>query len=220
VQGESSEIDARRLRRWAITARILLGLYAAVALLPLLGGAWLLSLELGNGYGYGFALVMSPFLWLAHLVMVLAAIPVLGWFFRARTNLARAGHADLAYSPGWATFSFLVPFANLVVPYRSARELWHRSHGEDVYQSLAAVPQVSTWWTCLLAGGLIVAILTGMAVFDRLTYVHIVTPPGANTALCLFAIVLLAGSAISLFRIIGTVTRAQRDMIGIDLAFA
>lgn len=74
-----------------------------------------------------------------------SVIPILMWVYTAHANLRRAGITGLNYSPGWATFSFFVPVANLFVPFTAMRELANRSAGEPEEFAASTVDEVFSW---------------------------------------------------------------------------
>jgi hypothetical protein len=208
------------LRRRSVWARSLIGVYIAIHALFLLWGAYILWRELSTGFGLAYILIAplaSPF---GLLSFVAAAIPVLLWIHRAGTNLIEGGVNDLEHAPGWAVASYFIPVINLFVPMKAMRELCNRSNGEDVWQAKAAVGDVSAWWSCFIAGNLVQAWLIFTYSFNVLTNLEILTPPGVNSGLGVFAIALLIGAAVFLFRIIGTVTRAQNSMTGVAQTFS
>ena len=58
----------------------------------------------------------------------------------------------------------------------------------------------------------VLAVATFVAILATIPNLYVVQPPGVNTGFFLFALLLLTGSAIYLFRTIGTITRAQMHM--------
>jgi hypothetical protein len=207
-------IDA--LGRLSAVARGLIGLFLAVVALLIVGHALLLFEELRSSGGFNvystmLAVVLGAAVLLLGLFFLIAAVPVAIWIYRAHANLREAGVAELVYSPGWTVGSYLVPLANFVVPFRAMRELHNRSHGEDPWQAHAPVADVSSWWSCHLAAGVVLAVATFVALLATIPNLYVVQPPGVNTGLFLFALVLLTGSAVFLYRTIGAVTQAQRQ---------
>jgi hypothetical protein len=143
---------------------------------------------------------------------------VCGWIYRAHANLHEAGVSELTYSPAWSVGSFLVPLVNFVVPFRAMRELYNRSHGEGPWQARTPVADVSSWWSCHVVAGLVLFAATFVALLATIPNLYVVQPPGVNTGLFLFALMLLTGSAVFLFRTIGAITRAQRQMLYVNAA--
>lgn len=219
---QSRDEALRSLNRRAIAIRIAIGLHIAVDLL-LIAVVSLLLTQLQNPematlrFAVGLVSLLS-------LAMMLSIVPLtialMLWLHRARANLADFGLTDLAYSPGWTIGSFFVPIVNLAVPFRSMRELYNRSHGEDVYQSLATVPDVSSWWTSFVTGATIQLGLLFMSLVSVFTNAYFTTPPLANAAMNILGIFLLGLSAFFLFRIVGAVTRAQHSSTAISETFA
>lgn len=154
------------------------------------------------------------------LLFVAAMIGILLWLHRARQNLVDAGLEELRYSPGWSVGSFFVPFVNFVVPFLSMRELYNRSHGEIPELAQSSVSSVASWWTCHVVGSLVL-IWTSFVLFVELVPgIFWTTPPAANAVLSLFGSLLMAGSAWFLFKIIGSITEAQRSMLHVSDTFA
>jgi hypothetical protein len=64
-------------------------------------------------------------------IYALASIPTavlwLVWQFRAHSNLAALGSANLRFKPGWVVGWWFIPIANFAVPYLTMRELWKAS---------------------------------------------------------------------------------------------
>jgi hypothetical protein len=210
------------LRRRAVAIRITIGLHIAIDLLLIaILGLLLTQLDDPDVKTLGFAVGLVGLLSLAMMVSIVPlTIALMLWLHRARANLADFGLTDLTYSPGWTVGSFFVPVANLAVPFRSMRELYNRSHGEDVYQSLATVPDVSSWWTSFVTGATIQLALLLMSLVGILTNAYFTTPPLANAAMNMLGIFLLGLSAFFLFRIVGAVTRAQHSSTAISETFA
>lgn len=101
------------------------------------------------------------------LLTVGTAVAWLLWQHRAQRNLHEAGLRDLRFTPGWAVGWWLIPFANLVMPYRTTTELVLRSAPTDAPPEVPA--WLAAWWgswvgsSVLLAVG---AILQGSPVED------------------------------------------------------
>jgi hypothetical protein len=227
----------RALALWATLARIAIGVFGLVLLVLMIGNGLLLVAELNSGgggaltiwepaagirqvsvYGRVLALLLGGSVVLLGLFFLLAAIPVSGWIHRAHANLREAGLSDLTYSPWWPVGSFLVPLVNFVVPFRAMRELHNRSHGESVWQARSPVADVTSWWSCHLAAGVVLFVATFVAMLATIPNLYVIQPPGVNTGLFLFALLLLLGSAAFLFRTIGAVTRAQQQMLYLNAA--
>lgn len=85
------------------------------------------------------------------------------WMYRAYQNLTALGNPrqSLKHSPGWAVGSFFIPFVNLVVPYRAAKEIWAKSDPEVTTDDLIASYEPSPpsnfplWWGFWLVSGVV-----------------------------------------------------------------
>jgi hypothetical protein len=171
--------------------------------------------------GYTSYLITLPVfsLYIA-LAFLPAAIALTFWVWRAHANL----HADqldgLITSPAWAALGLWVPIANLSMPKGAMRELWNRSHGEEAWFANQSVDAVNSWWTCYVVGIVILSLLTGIVVVDRITPFMFLTPPGTNMLAMAFASSLLALSAWFLIRIVSRITRAQETVTSVGDTFA
>jgi heme/copper-type cytochrome/quinol oxidase subunit 2 len=91
-------------------------------------------------------------------VIVAAGIVWLIWQYRAHANLRALGASELKYSPGWAVGWWFIPFANIVVPFLTMRELWRASDpeaGSIDWLGHRTAALLGMWW----AGRLITQIL-------------------------------------------------------------
>jgi hypothetical protein len=98
---------------------------------------------------------------LARSVVQLATIVLwLRWQHRSQTNL-RLRRPDARYTPGWAVGWWFIPIANLVMPYRTMRELWQGSHSDGALTEPST--RVSLWWVALLAMNSLGVVATQLA---------------------------------------------------------
>jgi hypothetical protein len=107
--------------------------------------------ELGdNMMGAAIGLVILLISILEFIIYVTTVVFFLMWFHRAYKNLRAFNSASrLDHSPGWAVGSFFVPFVNLIVPYRAAKEIWQKSWPAEEALLSAPNPPASfpIWWT-------------------------------------------------------------------------
>ncbi|MGH2641603.1 MAG: DUF4328 domain-containing protein [Actinomycetota bacterium] len=114
--------------------------------------------------------LVSP---IASWLIVLTGIVWLVWQHRAHANLRAAGVPHLAFTPRWAVGWWFVPFANLVKPFQTVREVWKASSGIDRWEARPTWPVIGWWWG-MWVGGLAVGIGVGFAAAmssDQLTQV-------------------------------------------------
>lgn len=160
---------------------------------------------------------------LLYLLVVIATIIVIPlWIYRAWTNLRLIGLGGLRHSPAWAALSLFVPIANLFVPFFAMRELYNRSLGEDEDHANESAADVTSWWACYIGGGFVSAFTALVPMFNYLTggVLMITAPTFIQWMMSLFGTALLIAAAFFLWRVIGTITAAQRSFAGIAETFA
>lgn len=88
------------------------------------------------------------------------AAPILWllWQRHAQSNLVALGMRDLRFTPGWALGWWLIPLANLVMPYRTVKELLTRSAGASEIP-----PWFAAWWGCFVGSTLLITYGTTLA---------------------------------------------------------
>ena len=150
-------------------------------------------------------------------VFLLSAIPVLLWFYTAHAGLHAAGIKGLRRTPIWATASFLVPFANLYVPFAATRELANRSAGEPEHFADSSVDAVTSWWGCWVASAIVMTLVTVFTFIDAIPGVHVIIPTLATMLILMFGQLLFAGSAFFLIKVMRLVTDSQTNG-AVDLA--
>jgi hypothetical protein len=81
----------------------------------------------------------------AGAAVMIGTIIVIGcWIYRANSN-AHALAAGLRVTPGWAVGWYLVPVANLFLPFRAMKETWQASCHGDGWRG-RSVPALLGWW--------------------------------------------------------------------------
>ena len=110
-----------------VSVAVLLALAAAgmwashiAALSSFEGSTLSAELQQSQDRAEAFATFMTVFIFVP-------AIAWLIWQHRAQRNLRALGATDLRFSPGWAVGWWLIPLANVVMPYLTMRELWKAS---------------------------------------------------------------------------------------------
>jgi hypothetical protein len=162
----------QELGRWL---RILLG--ASMAYLAVSGIAGLVdAVRIGDLRAAGtqvlpLSLVPSafsgPVASLASLLPLATGIVWLVWQHRSQSNLFALGSPGLRHTPGWAVGWWFVPFANLVMPYRTMRELGKGSRADGASRLLRPWWALQVLYACL--GGALVLLLIGALSWDRLS---------------------------------------------------
>jgi hypothetical protein len=165
------------------------------------------------------ALDRSGFVGLVILILFVGSgILWLVWQHRGHGNLRVAGADRLRFTPGWAVGWWFVPFANLVKPFQSVRELWKASDGAPQWSQTRTWPVIGWWW----AGYLVFNVLDGVAsayfADDALTVDSLITGDRISMAGDLGSI----ATAVLAIWIVRSVTRRQRALtvaIPMDDAF-
>ncbi|MGH2795391.1 MAG: DUF4328 domain-containing protein [Actinomycetota bacterium] len=85
-------------------------------------------------------------------MFLVTGIAWLMWQHRAHQNLERVSAVgEVRFTPGWAVGWWFVPFANLVMPYKTMRELADIStRQEDPQERRSLIRKIAIWW-CLFA---------------------------------------------------------------------
>ena len=157
--------------------------------------------------------------------LVVFAVSVLGfltaamvWVWRAHANIREVGIRS-KYGPEFAVAGYLIPLANLVIPFEAMRELHNRSHGEVEDFAHSPVENVTAWWTSVLVGLLIFSALMAKFIVDAGTNLILMTPLWMEFAILCFAFVLLFTGAWLFAGLTRTITAAQIEVLPeLDLA--
>ena len=94
---------------------------------------------------------------LYQLVFWPTGIVWLVWVYKSYANLNHLGTRQTRRPPHWTVFAWLIPFLNLIEPYRVVRELWLRSAGLNATRepdSGERTPRITVWWALFLISGL------------------------------------------------------------------
>ena len=151
------------------------------------------------------AMVMA----VASLVFVIA---MLVWVWRAHSNLQRVGIRQ-KYTPGKALAAYLIPVANLLMPFEAMRELHNRSHGEPEDFAHSTVEDVTAWWTAMSVGLVIFSMMVLKFALDLSSNLIIMTPLWMEYAIICFAVLLLLGSAFLFSNLARKITAAQAEYL-------
>lgn len=99
-------------------------------------------------------------------MLVVYAVSMVSWMVwqnRAATNLIAMGREGLQYTPAAHVYWWFVPFANLVAPFRTLRELHLASDASDPHwQAGAEPPWLRLMWGTWIAGSIVSNLATRM----------------------------------------------------------
>jgi hypothetical protein len=73
------------------------------------------------------------------------------WTYRASSNIHALGGRGIRFTPGWAVAWYLVPIANLWMPYQVMSEIWRISRNPIGPRSETTGRLLPSWWFCWLA---------------------------------------------------------------------
>ncbi|MFE2165763.1 DUF4328 domain-containing protein [Streptomyces sp. NPDC059447] len=111
------------------------------------------------------------------LTMLGTAALFLTWFHRVRVNGEIFRPDAFTQTRGWAIGGWFIPFGNLFIPFRTAREIWVASAQlapDGSYRHVSTAP-VTAWWVLWVLAAI------GDRVFSRL-YARAETPEALRTA--------------------------------------
>lgn len=203
-------MNADNLRIPALAVTVLAWAVAGLSIIAAFAkGLWLLSYSQFAEANW-MLIVAGGAAALENLVFLASIIAVMCWVYIAHDNLHRAKLTGLNYSPGWATFSFLVPIANLFVPMRAMRELANRSAGEPEELAEADVNEVQAWWAPWLGSLFFGMFIVYTQLVDLVPWLWITTPFWATEGIVILTDIFLAVSAFFLIRVVKLVTHSQQ----------
>jgi Domain of unknown function (DUF4328) len=89
-------------------------------------------------------LILAFFVGIATLVLLII------WLFRAAQNNEALGRQNPRLGPGWAIAGFLIPFANLVIPFIMFDDVWRGSdpavpRGDPNWRRSSTLPAIWAW---------------------------------------------------------------------------
>lgn len=152
--------DSKRLTAW--TSGLLL-LNAAIALVAAISGllefAFLAKVERGAFVTDAELMAAAEasdarqrLIGLVQLVLLLLlAIFVLRWTYRAKANVRAFGAADLRYSPGWSVGWYFIPVLCFWRPYQAMRETWKASVSPTSWKDAPVPVVLPVWWALWVA---------------------------------------------------------------------
>ena len=131
------------------------------------------------------------------------------WFFVSTKINHLLGIKELNISPGWSVGWYFIPFANLVMPYRSLKETYKASFNSEEWQNNRVPYDFPIWWATYLIGNVISYFSIRMYSALRGTYTY--EQLSQLSYIDIVADVLLIVNAIFLLRIINIIYHNQKD---------
>ena len=145
-----------------------------------------------------------------YLIFFVSSIFLIGrWFFVSTKINHLSGIKELNISPGWSVGWYFIPFANLVMPYRSLKETYKASFNSEEWQNIRIPYDFPIWWaTFLIGGGLENA---SLRLFMELGETYTYEQLNQISYIDIAADILLIINAIFLLKIINIIYRNQKD---------
>jgi hypothetical protein len=88
---------------------------------------------------------------LRSLVIVGTMTLFVTWTYRTNGNIHALGGQGIQFTPRWAVAWYLVPIANLWMPYQVMSEIWRVSRDPTAPPSEMTSRLLQWWWLCWLA---------------------------------------------------------------------
>ena len=131
------------------------------------------------------------------------------WLFVSSKINHLMGVKGLNISPGWSVGWYFIPFANLVMPYRSLKETFKASFNSEKWQNNKVPYDFPIWWaTFLIGNGLSNASFRmDLALGETYTYQEL----NQISYIDIVADVVLIVNAIFLLRIVNIIYHNQKD---------
>lgn len=88
-----------------------------------------------------------------YFILLIASFFLIGrWFFVSTKINHLLGVEGLNISPGWSVGWYFIPFANLVMPYRSLKETFKASFNSEEWQNNKVPYDLPIWWATFVIG--------------------------------------------------------------------
>jgi hypothetical protein len=103
------------------------------------------------------------------LVLLVTGLFFIGWFRAAYRNLSTLGVRNLRFKPGWAVWSWMVPFLNTVRPKEIANDIWRGSDPtlpedlEGPAPGNPVAPVINAWWVLFMVSGVLAQLVARTA---------------------------------------------------------
>jgi len=109
-------------------------------------------LSIHRNAAFQLEIALRPVVVLWRVAYTLTVIVFLVWFYRARINAERSGWLQRR-ARGWAFWGWVVPIADLWVPFQVMRDIWRASRPSSRAGGFLWLPAV--WWASWLLTGLL-----------------------------------------------------------------
>jgi hypothetical protein len=146
------------------------------------------------------------------VLLILTGIVWLVWQHRSHTNLRAVGRRNLRFTPGWAVGWWFVPFANLVMPFQTVRELWKASGRDFDWGRTRTWPVLGWWWAIWIGANVVGRIAAAM--FDGADGVAELT---SASRMAMLTVVLTIAAAVLAILVVRAIVARQEGLTAISL---
>ena len=149
---------------------------------------------------------------LLYSVLLFLSIILIGrWLYVSAKNNHLYEVKNLKFKPGWAIGWYFIPFANLIMPYRSMKETYKASFKRDDWESISIPYDIPIWWITWLITNILfnVSSRNYFSAINNLSYENLKFVLYIDISGDIFLIV----NALFLIRIIRVISFNQRDLI-------
>ena len=145
-------------------------------------------------------------------IFLISSFFIIGRWLFVSSKINHLSHVkNLSISPGWAVGWYFIPFANLVMPYRSLKETFKASFNK-VEWNIEKVPYVfPLWWTTYILSNFCSGVSTRVYLSIDAYTPNAWKDYNLSSYLDIIADLLLIINAFALVRIIVTVHNNQKD---------
>ena len=149
---------------------------------------------------------------LLYSVLLFLSIILIGrWLYVSAKNNHLYEVKNLKFKPGWAIGWYFIPFANLIMPYRSMKETYKASFKRDDWESISVPYDIPIWWITWLITNILFNVSSRyyFSAINNLSYENLKFVLYIDISSDIFLIV----NALFLIRIIRVISFNQRDLI-------
>lgn len=149
---------------------------------------------------------------LLYSILLFLSIILIGrWLYVSAKNNHLYEVKNLKFKPGWAIGWYFIPFANLIMPYRSMKETYKASFKRDDWESISVPYDIPIWWITWLITNILfnVSSRNYFSAINNLSYENLKFVLYIDISGDIFLIV----NAIFLIKIVRVISFNQRDLI-------
>ena len=143
-------------------------------------------------------------------LFILSSFFIIGrWLFVSSKINHLSEVKDLSISPGWAVGWYFIPFANLVMPYRSLKETFKASFKTDDWENIEVPHDFPAWWTTWIIGNILTNASLRLSLNMGESYTYVQLNQLSYVDICIDLLYII--NSFALLRIIAIVSDNQKD---------